>query len=189
MLKKTGVYCDSLVFVLSGCLYREYVYENGKKLILEIIGEKDYIFLDSSELDISMGEIVASKNCTVGLISLADVQLKIDNTNAIESEIIRFKDNKIRELSSLLINMSRYSLKARLASTLTNLISKYGVWVGTSCKLNLKLSQDDLASLTSGTRQNVSKIVSDWTKKGWIEKVDGKINFLDLISIKNEIST
>ena len=50
VLKKSGSIRDSIVFVLKGCLYREYVYENGKKLILEIIGEKDYILLDSTEL-------------------------------------------------------------------------------------------------------------------------------------------
>ncbi len=72
-------------------------------------------------------------------------------------------------LMTLLQGMAFYPLRSRLAGWLLELIEKHGRQEKEGVYLDKRLSQNDLAQLSLGSRQRINKILSEWRERGIIE--------------------
>ena len=74
-----------------------------------------------------------------------------------------------RGIYRILSGMAFYPLRSRLAGWLLHLISEHGQESDAGVTLDVKLSQNDLAQLSLGSRQRINKILSEWREREIIE--------------------
>lgn len=72
-------------------------------------------------------------------------------------------------LMQLLQGMAFYPLRARLAGWILELLDKHGKKEDAGIYLDIRLSQNDLALLSLGSRPRVNMILSEWRERGIIE--------------------
>ena len=80
-------------------------------------------------------------------------------------------------------------LPARLAKRLLILADGFGVLVAEGIRVNLQLSQDELARMMGVARQSVSKELNNWERKGWIEIKYGRVLIRDRQALERLFAT
>lgn len=81
-----------------------------------------------------------------------------------------FKDyaNRTRRLYELVGGMLFYPLRVRLAGRFLELIKEHGEEADGGIYLNAKLSQNDFARYSLGSRQRINKIFREWNEQGTV---------------------
>ena len=77
--------------------------------------------------------------------------------------------------SMALEEIALFDLQARLARLLLKLSEDYGRPLpnGGGIRIELKLSQRDLATLVASSRETVNKQLRGWREQGWVEQIAG----------------
>lgn len=75
---------------------------------------------------------------------------------------------RVSRLQQKLEQFSRAGVEARVASTLADLADDYGTPCPDGVRLDLPLSQDDLARLAGTTRETCSSLVADFARRGLV---------------------
>lgn len=91
------------------------------------------------------------------------------------------------KMSELLGGMLFYPLRARLAGRLLWLMRENGVEQDGGVLLDKKISQQELASLTMGSRQRVNKIFREWQELGIVLMEEQRYFIVDRQALVNEI--
>ena len=84
-----------------------------------------------------------------------------------------------RGLYEILSAVLFYPLRARVAGRVLQLMEEHGQRVEDGVLVDIKVSQNDFARLSMGSRQRVNTIFREWTKQGYIDTCD------DCLLIKN----
>lgn len=92
-----------------------------------------------------------------------------------------------RKLHELLGGMLFYPLRARVAARLLTFADKYGVAQQAGTRIDVKLTQNDIARLAMGSRQRVNKVLRAFTEKGLIETRDDRFVVLDRDALVAEV--
>jgi CRP/FNR family cyclic AMP-dependent transcriptional regulator len=100
-----------------------------------------------------------------------------------------FSDYMVRfaGLMTLLQGMAFYPLRARLAGWLIELLEKHGQKEEAGMYLDTRLSQNDLAQLSLGSRQRINKILSEWRQRGIIEVEGSRYLVRDMSALAHEL--
>jgi CRP/FNR family transcriptional regulator len=75
---------------------------------------------------------------------------------------------RISRLQKKVEEFSRTGVEGRVASTLLDLASDFGVPAGAAIKLEVPLSQEDLARLAGTTRETCSSTVAEFARRGLV---------------------
>jgi CRP-like cAMP-binding protein len=102
--------------------------------------------------------------------------------------VARILTHKIRLTATYAETIAQHDAAGRLMHILLLYNEEFGkeIEAGKRYALNLRLNQEDLASLVGTRRENINRILRDWHKRGLIEYKDGEFIFLDLPSVKQE---
>ncbi len=166
---------SSMMAVLVGRVRISAVSADGKEVTLNVIG---------------MGEIF-------GEIALLDGQPRSADATAVEDTVLMVVErrqflpflvgspqlvermlvvlcDRLRKTSLVLEEIALFDLPERLARLLMKLSSDYGRPApGGGIRIDLKLSQRDLATLVASTRETVNKQLRGWREKGVVDQVAG----------------
>jgi CRP/FNR family transcriptional regulator, cyclic AMP receptor protein len=81
---------------------------------------------------------------------------------------------RLRDVDNSLLATSFLSLKGRTARILLGLADAFGEHVGSGrVVVRQKVSQSDLAAMAGIARENVSRILNDWTRRALISRIAG----------------
>lgn len=97
------------------------------------------------------------------------------------------ENNHTVHLSELLGGMLFYPLRARLAGRLLWLIKENGVCVDDGILIDKKISQQEFASLTMGSRQRVNRILRDWQALDIISMCDQRYVIKNKTALYDEL--
>ncbi len=92
-----------------------------------------------------------------------------------------------RKLYNLLGGMLFYPLRARVASRLLSFADEFGVAEESGTRIDIKLTQNDLARLSLGSRQRVNKVLRAFTEQGLIETRDDRVVVRDRDGLAAEV--
>jgi len=100
-----------------------------------------------------------------------------------------FKDyaNRTRRLYELLGGMLFYPLRVRLAGRFLELIKEHGEEADGGIYLNAKLSQNDFARYSLGSRQRINKIFREWNEQGSVVMRGERYFVQDLEALQHEL--
>lgn len=166
---------DELFIIASGAMRIERMSEDGKRLLLSILG---------------CGEIIGEMSLITGRPRMADAVAHVDSTlylvdkqtfKKIISEHPSISTYLMTTLSGRLLNtgvnlqrVGMSTLQSRLAHVLLDLISRFPD-ANNSMRLDLKVTQSDLADLAVSSREHINKILNSWKADGVLEVKQGYI--------------
>lgn len=92
-----------------------------------------------------------------------------------------------RGLYALFAGVLFYPLHARVGLRLMQMVAGYGRQVEDGMLIDIKLSQNDLASLAGGSRQHINRILKEWEERGLVENRDERFLIRDMDAFSEEL--
>lgn len=166
---------DGCYRVDGGLLKASVVSASGAERILGIFGPGS-IFGELSMID---GEprsasMIAIRDSKVVFVSRANFEELALAKPEICRRIMTLLTRRLRDVDNSLLATSFLSLKGRTARVLLGLADAFGEPVGSGrIVVRQKVSQSDLAAMAGIARENVSRILNDWTRRALISRIAG----------------
>jgi CRP/FNR family transcriptional regulator, cyclic AMP receptor protein len=164
----------SMMAVLTGRVRVSAISADGKEVTLNVINAGD-IFGEIALLD--------GKSRSADATALEDTVLMVverrqflpfllNNATLIERLLVVLCE-RLRRTSLALEELALFDLPVRLARLLIKLSQDYGRPVPDGTRIDIKLSQRDLATLVASSRETVNKQLRGWREQGVVEIVAG----------------
>ena len=165
VLVNEGDDTDSLYIIQSGKVKIYLSDEDGKELVLSLIGPGDYFgeiaLLDESPRSASA---MSLEECKIYVLNKPQFEAFLKQDTAVCLRVMRGLTRRLRELTDNMRDMALMDVYGRIAKTLTNLAEEQdGKLVITN-----KLTHKDLASMVGSSREMVSRIMKELSKGGYI---------------------
>ncbi len=102
--------------------------------------------------------------------------------------LARLLAHKLRWTASFAESIAQYDAAGRLLHILISYTERYGTEVepGKVYRLDLPLSQSDLASMVGARREWVNRLLNEWRRRGLIRYRRGMFTILDMPRVKAE---
>jgi CRP/FNR family cyclic AMP-dependent transcriptional regulator len=117
------------------------------------------------------------------------VQTVAEKYPVIYKNLFIFQANRTLKVSELLGGMLFYPLAARLAGRILWFAHHYGKEADLGILINKKMSQQELAELTMGSRQRINKILKEWERAGILEIQGQQYLIKDIATLKAKTQT
>jgi CRP/FNR family transcriptional regulator, cyclic AMP receptor protein len=180
---------DGCYRIESGLLKASVVSASGTERILGIFGPGS-IF---GELSIIDGEprsasMIAIRESKVVFVSRANFDALALANPEICRRIMVLLARRLRDVDNSLLATSFLSLKGRTARLLLGLADAFGEHVGSGrIVVRQKVSQSDLAAMAGIARENVSRILNDWTRRALISRIAGYYCIENRTTLEREV--
>jgi CRP/FNR family cyclic AMP-dependent transcriptional regulator len=162
----------------------------GGERILAIFGPRSLVgelsMIDGVARSASVAALQPSK---LSLVSRADFDAFARSNPELSRHVMRLLARRLRETNLALAAASFLPLKGRLGRVLLSLAEAFGNDVGAGRILvHQKLTQSDLAAMAGLARENVSRILTDWTDRSLVSRIAGYYCLENKAAIEREVS-
>jgi CRP/FNR family cyclic AMP-dependent transcriptional regulator len=107
-------------------------------------------------------------------ISQADFDAIGKSSPEIYRHVMKVLARRLRDTNNALAASSFLSLKGRVARALLSLAEAFGKDVGNGrILIQQKVNQSDLAAMAGIARENVSRVLKDWTEHAMVSRLAG----------------
>lgn len=170
-----GDYLQWLYYLVEGSIKTLKLTNDGRELIMGLFKPKSFIGLDSLLLDEAFNHTAeATVNSSLYFISKSAVLDLMNEHVEVNHHFMRILSTTLHEKEDKLVELAYESVKKRLAKTLIRL-AKDSVPIDI-----IDISRDELAGLTGVATETVSRILTDFKKKGLIERTGSQIQIINL---------
>jgi CRP/FNR family transcriptional regulator, cyclic AMP receptor protein len=172
VLFRAGDVGDGCYRIQTGLVKVVVASQQGEERIISLLGA-DAIVGELSVIDGGprSASVVAIADCSLLFFSRAKFQTCIDSRPELASYLVRTLARRLREADDALAATTFLSVKGRLARALLHLAEYVGEDQGRGrIQLRLKISQGDLAAMAGVARENVSRTMSEWRKRGIVAR-------------------
>ena len=172
VLFRAGDVGDGCYRIQTGLVKVVVTSQQGEDCIISLLGA-DAIVGELSVIDGGprSASVVAIADCSLLFFSRAKFQTCIDSHPELASYLVRTLARRLREADDALAATTFLSVKGRLARALLHLAEYVGEDQGRGrIQLRLKISQGDLAAMAGVARENVSRTMSEWRKRGIVAR-------------------
>jgi CRP/FNR family transcriptional regulator, cyclic AMP receptor protein len=163
---------DSMMAVAVGTVRISLPTAKGKELILadlpagELLGE--IALLDGMPRS---ADATALTNCELIILERRDVLPFLERNPAACLKLMEMLCRRIRRSDERMYDIAFFDLPVRLAKTVLHYARQSAQGDGGSVKLSL--SQNELAEMAGGTRENVNRCLRGWQRDGIVDLKDG----------------
>jgi CRP/FNR family cyclic AMP-dependent transcriptional regulator len=172
VLFRAGDVGDGCYRIQTGLVKVVVTSQQGEERIISLLGA-DAIVGELSVIDggLRSASVVAIADCSLLFFSRAKFQTCIDSHPELASYLVRTLGRRLRDADDVLAATTFLSVKGRLARALLHLAEYVGEDQGCGrIQLQLKISQGDLAAMAGVARENVSRTMSEWRKRGIVAR-------------------
>ncbi len=166
---------SSMMAVLAGRVRVSAVSADGKEVTLNVIGPGE-IFGEIALLDGKPRSADASalEDTVLMVVERKQFLPFLMKSETLVERLLVVLCDRLRRTSLALEEIALFDLTARLARLLVKLSQDYGrPEPGGGIKIDLKLSQRDLATLVASSRESVNKQLRSWREQGVVEQAAG----------------
>lgn len=161
MLYEEGSPCDSIYLICTGKIALIKYTEDGKKIILDIVGE-GCILGDATIFENMMNTFFAvAMEETFCCVCHKEDFITLLNNPEIAMKIIAYYVSKLNNYTESLCNFAFKDVKDRVFSILVNLADKYGESRIDGLALDFYLSHEDISNMAGASRVMVTKVIND----------------------------
>jgi CRP/FNR family transcriptional regulator, cyclic AMP receptor protein len=188
VLSLAGDAGDGCYRVEEGLLKVTMVSRSGTERILAFLGPGHIV----GELSIIDGlprsaSVVAVRPTSLSFLSRAAFEEFAKKHPEIYKSLVTLLAARLRETDSTIAVGSFLPLKGRVACTLLELAEDFGQDVGSGrIVIRQKIGQSDLAAMAGIARENVSRILNDWKRRGLISRLSGYYCLEDKAKLQSE---
>ena len=156
---------DSLYMIQSGKVKVFIGDEDGREIILKILGPGDF-FGEMSMIDkqARSASVNTSEASTFLVLTHAAFEKCVEQSPRIANMVMRILAQRVREADRKIGTLALMDVYGRVASTLLEL----SVYTNGKLMVAEKLSQQDLANMVGASREMVNRILKDLSERGFI---------------------
>jgi len=92
--------------------------------------------------------------------------------------------DRLEEMQQRFLEITAEQTERRIARALLGIMQHAGTKTDNGIRIEIDLSREDIADFTGTTHYTVSRILSDWTRKGWIATSRRQITVMDAHALK-----
>jgi CRP-like cAMP-binding protein len=165
---------DSLYIVLSGKLKLGHRAADGRHNLVAIMGPSDIVG-ELSLFDPGPRTATATAVTDVRLARLKKVSLRpwLNNRPEIAEQLLRVLARRLRRTNDAVADMIFTDVPGRVAKALLQMAARFGNRNGGVLRVNLDLTQEELAQLIGASRETVNKALAEFASRGWL-RLDGR---------------
>ena len=162
---------------------------DGQEALLAILGPSDH-FGELALLDDAPRSATAEAIEPAEMLTLhRDVFTRFLNHNPpFAHHVLATLSSRIRHLNSQISDIFFLDLPGRLASTILYLADKHGVETDEGIRIDLSLTQTDLAEMTGATRVSINKALGRFRRAGWVVVEGRYFTVVDREALENIIN-
>ncbi len=104
------------------------------------------------------------------------------------SQLLKLLAQRLRATNELLEDAAFLDIPSRLAKRLLDLATAHGEKTAHGTRINLRLTQQDLASMIGARRENVNRALAYYQSRGWLSKEGGHFTILNEPQLRQRAS-
>lgn len=176
---------DCFYGILSGRVQIGCTSEGGREIIFSIL-ETGAMFGEIAVLDGGPRTAGATtlEDSILFRIGRADLLRLIAASPELSMNLIRHLCMRLRRNNENIEDAAMLGLPARLAKRLLSLCETRGHAEGGACRIDIRLSQQELAQMLGVTRESVNKHLTNWKTSGIIGISRGRITLCDIPALQ-----
>jgi CRP-like cAMP-binding protein len=166
---------SSMMAVLVGRVRISAVSADGKEVTLNVIGPGE-IFGEIALLDGKprSADATAQEDTVLMVVERKQFLPFLLKNGPLVERLLAVLCDRLRRTSLVLEEIALFDLPVRLARLLVKLSQDYGrPFPGGGVRIDLKLSQRDLATLVASSRETVNKQLRGWREAGVVDHAEG----------------
>jgi CRP/FNR family transcriptional regulator, cyclic AMP receptor protein len=172
---------DRVWILLSGRVKLNRITEDGREVVLAVREPGDLI----GEMAAIDGEprsagAVALEPVEALVLSAQDFAGLIDRVPGVARAVLRLMTSRLRDADRKRVEFLAMDTVGRVASRLVELAERFGETAGGEVRIDLPLTQEDLAAWSGSSREATIKALRSLRELGWIETARREITVLDL---------
>jgi len=160
----------------------------GQEALLAILGKDDFFgefaLLDEAPRSATAEAIEPTETLT---LHREDFMRFLRNNPDFALHVLRTLTKRVRNLNNQITDIFFLDLPARLARVLLNLADQHGIRTTEGIRIDLSLTQTDLAEMTGATRVSINKALGRFRREKWIVVKGRKFTVLDDTALQNLI--
>jgi CRP/FNR family transcriptional regulator len=159
--------------------------KDGKEIILVILREGEIFGLLAMMLEeYSSSLVVALEKCLVGIIRESDFRRLMHKKPELYLAISKHFGARLLKIENRLDELLFQDISARLARLLLRLANEYPGRRSCGKRINLKLTQQDLANLIGASRETTNMALNNFKNRGWLGLHQRSICLHDVDALK-----
>ena len=176
---------DRVVIVVSGRVKVSYFTEDGREVVLAVRGPGELLG-EFSAIDNEPRSATATALDEVEalVIGAEDFRGFVRDRSAAALALLELVVSRVRDADRKRIEFAAYDTVGRVARRLVEMAERFGTPDERGTKIDLPLSQDELAGWTGASREAVSKALQHLRSRGWIETGRRNIVVLDIEGLR-----
>jgi CRP-like cAMP-binding protein len=188
-LFEEGNTADELYIIQSGKFQISKTVQDGRELTIrmcsagELIGELT-LFSPTSQHILNAR---ASESGTVAVIQKDKLESEIEKDSKLALELIKWLSLQHRKSQTRFRDLVLHGKKGALYSTLIRMVNSFGIKTDEGVKINVSLTNQELANFCGTSREVVNRLLSDLRKSNIISIDKGLITVHALNTLKREI--
>lgn len=176
-----------MYYICSGKVKLRKSTEEGRDFILSIMQAGDMVY----EPEDGIGTVHSftaevMEDAELGIIPWKDFEALLVQNGELAVRFIHWMALMQKVTASKFRDLLLYGKTGALASTLVRLANSYGIQAEDGLKINLKLTNSELADFIGTTRESVNRMLSTLREKGIVDIRKGYIHILNLDDLKSE---
>lgn len=186
VILREGSAGDDIVVVLSGRVKLVAHGAEGREVVLAIRGPGELL----GEMAALGGmrrtaTAIAVDDVEAGYLQADDLRAYLEEHPAAAMVLVRSVVRRWAEADRDRISLATQDSVGRLAKRLMELAGDHGVQTEQGIRIELSLSQEELASWTGATRETVSRALRLMRSVGWVQTDRGAITILDSAALRD----
>jgi CRP/FNR family transcriptional regulator len=169
VLFREGDYGDRLYIVVEGKLKIGRSSADGRESLLSVLGPGDMFGeLTVFDPDARMGTAVAVTECRLYSLSADHLRSWLAQHPDVSLALLRQLSRRLRRSSEVLSDLVFSDVPGRVAKSLLDLATRFGVSTPEGIHVAHDLTQEELAQLVGASRETVNKALADFASRGWL---------------------
>ncbi len=177
---------SSLFWILKGRVKVVRMSDDGKEVILNILGENEF-FGEMSVLDgyTRSASVIAMDNAELFILRRNTFLKLLRDYPDITIKIIQTISKRLRRANLKIKALSIGNSEQKVGAVLLQFALDYGNYIGNTVKIENLPIQQEIAKMAGTSRETVSRVMSSMQKKGLIEYKNDCVNILDFQKFRN----
>ncbi|ALU73702.1 hypothetical protein H351_30790 (plasmid) [Rhodococcus erythropolis R138] len=127
--------------------------------------------------------VITKKSCEIAILSASDMREWLETYPEAMSRYIRVLHSRLHVAIDSHHDMFGLDVASRVASALLNEASRFGLRTEHGLLVTWGLTHEELALHVRATREHVSKVMTRFSRQGWIRKIGADLAILDELSL------
>lgn len=166
--------------IASGKVKVSVLSENGREAVFGILGKGDFFgemaLFDGRERSASVSTLEPSE---LLILEYRGLLAFLQQTPQAAMNLLSALSQRLRATNALIEDSIFLNLPSRLAKKLLSLAHEYGTEVSGGWRVDVKLSQQEIATLVGATRESVNRLLRLWEEQNAIRYDEGMVTILD----------